>query len=139
MYWVDTGVMSEVRKRTKANKGVVKFFRQAAKNDTALYLSAVTVGELRRGVELIRHRGDGVQAERLDDWLTLILSQYQDNILHLDENVAQIWGRLHVPYPENALNKQIAATALIHDLTLVTRNEKHFAATGARRLNPFQD
>jgi predicted nucleic acid-binding protein len=139
VYLVDTDVISEVRKRTKANKGVVKFFRQAAKNDTALYLSAVTVGELRRGVELIRYRGDAAQAERLDDWLTLILKEYHDNILHLDENVAQIWGRLRVPHPENALDKQIAATALIHDLTLVTRNEKHFAATGTRLLNPFQE
>jgi toxin FitB len=87
---------------------------------------------------LIRHRGDAAQAERLDDWLTLILSEYHDNILHLDENVAQIWGRLRVPHPENALDKQIAATALIHDLTVVTCNEKHFAGTGARLLNPFQ-
>jgi predicted nucleic acid-binding protein len=67
------------------------------------------------------------------------LSQYQDNILHQDENVAQIWGRLRVPYPENALDKQIGATALIHDLSIVTRNEKHYAATGTRLLNPFQD
>ncbi len=135
---VDTDVISEVRKRSKANKGVAKFFRQAAKADTALYLSAVTVGELRRGVELIRHRGDVAQAELLDAWLTMILSEYHDNILPLDDAVAQVWGRLRVPHPENALDKQIAATALIHDLTLVTRNEKHFAGTGAKLLNPFQ-
>ena len=138
MYLVDTDVISEVRKRTKANKGVAKFFRQAAKDDTALYLSAVTVGELRRGVELIRHRGDAAQAERLDAWLTLILSEYHDNILPLDDAAAQVWGRLRVPHPENALDRQIAATALIHDLTLVTRNEKHFAGTSANLLNPFQ-
>jgi predicted nucleic acid-binding protein len=138
VYLVDTDVISEVRKRSKANKGVAKFFRQAAKDDIALYLSAVTVGELRRGVELIRHRGDAAQAERLDAWLTLILSEYHDNILPLDDSAAQVWGRLRVPHPENALDKQIAATALIHDLTLVTRNEKHFAGTGAKLLNPFQ-
>ncbi len=74
MCLVDADVMSEVRKCTKANKGGVKFFRQAAKNDTALYLSAVTIGELRRGIGWIRHRGDAVRAQRLDDWLTLILS-----------------------------------------------------------------
>jgi hypothetical protein len=138
VYLVDTDVISEVRKRSKANKGVAKFFRQAAKDDAALYLSAVTVGELRRGVELIRHRGDAAQAERLDAWLTLILSEYHDNVLPLDDAAAQVWGRLRVPHPENALDKQIAATALIHDLTLVTRNEKHFAGTGAKLLNPFQ-
>ena len=138
MYLVDTDVISEVRKRSKANKGVVKFFRQAANDNTALYLSAVTVGELRRGVELIRHRGDAAQAKLLDAWLTLILTEYYDNILPLDDAAAQVWGRLRVPHPENALDKQIAATALIHDLTLVTRNEKHFAGTGAKLLNPFQ-
>jgi predicted nucleic acid-binding protein len=138
MYLVDTDVISEVRKRGKANQGVTKFFRQAAKDEAALYLSAITVGELRRGVELIRHRGDVAQAELLDTWLHTILSEYHDNILPLDAEVAQVWGRLRVPHPENAFDKQIAATALIHDLTLVTRNEKHFAATGAKLLNPFQ-
>lgn len=138
MYLVDTDVISEVRKRAKANKSVAKFFRQASKDHTPLYLSAVTVGELRRGVELIRHRGDAAQAERLDAWLTLILSEYRDNILHLDETAAQVWGRLRVPHSENALDKQIAAIALVHDLTLVTRNEKHFAGTGTKLLNPFQ-
>lgn len=137
MYLVDTCVISEIRKRSKANKGVVKFFRQAAKADTALHLCAVTVGELRRGVELIRHRGDAAQAKLLDAWLQLILSEYHDNILPLDDAAAQVWGRLRVPHPENALDKQIAAIALIHDLTLVTRNEKHFAATGVKLLNPF--
>ena len=138
MSLVDTDVISEVRKRSKANKGVAKFFRQAAKDNTALYLSAVTVGELRRGVELIRHRGDVAQAEMLDAWIGMILSEYHDNILPLDAAAAQVWGRLRVPHPENALDKQIAATALIHDLTLVTRNEKHFADSGAKLLNPFQ-
>jgi predicted nucleic acid-binding protein len=137
MYLVDTDVISEVRKRGKANKGVTSFFRQAAKDEAAVYLSAVTVGELRRGVELIRHRGDAAQAALLDTWLHTILSEYHDYILPLDDVAAQVWGRLRVPHPENALDKQIAATALIHDLTLVTRNEKHFAGTGAKLLNPF--
>ncbi len=138
VYLIDTDVISEARKRGKANKGVVKFFRQVAKDDVALYLSAITVGELRRGVELIRHRGDTAQAQLLDAWLTILLSEYHDNLLPLDDAAAQVWGRLRVPHPENALDKQIAATALIHDLTLVTRNEKHFAGSGAKLLNPFE-
>ena len=138
MYLVDTDVISEVRKRRDANKGVTAFFRQAAKDDSALYLSAVTVGELRRGVEMIRHRGDATQADRLEAWLTTILNEYNGNILPLDHNAAQVWGRLRVPHPENALDKQIAATALIHDLTLVTRNVRHFDSTGVTLFNPFQ-
>lgn len=110
----------------------------SARYDVALHLCAVTVGELRRGVELLRHRGDTAQAERLEAWLALILREFHDNILDLDEAVAQVWGHLRAPHAENALDKQVAATALEHDLTLVTRNEKHFAATGVKVLNPFQ-
>jgi predicted nucleic acid-binding protein len=138
VYLVDTDVISEVRKRRNANKGVATFFQKAATNNVALYLSVVTVGELRRGVEVIRHRGDDSQANLLEGWLTTILIEYGYNILPLDDSVAQVWGRLRVPHPENALDKQIAATALIHNLTLVTRNVKHFGGTGVKVFNPFQ-
>lgn len=137
MYLVDTDVISEIRKREKADPGVAAFFRQAVADDTALYLSAITIGELRRGVEIIRHRGDGDQADKLDQWLKLVLNEFSENVLPIDAEIAQIWGRLRVPHPENLLDKQIAATALIHDLTLVTRNVKHFANLGVRLVNPF--
>jgi predicted nucleic acid-binding protein len=71
VYLVDTDVISELRKRDKANSGVVTFFRNTASNDTSLYLSAVSIGELRRGVELIRYRGDAKQAQRALAWQTL--------------------------------------------------------------------
>ena len=66
MYLVDTNVISEVRKRAKANKGVRAFFKQAIADQSPLFISVVTVGELRRGVELIRHRGDTRQAKQLE-------------------------------------------------------------------------
>jgi hypothetical protein len=62
---------------------------------------------------------------------------YADAILPIDEETAHVWGRLRVPDPENPLDKQIAATALIHDLTVVTRNTEHFSPTGVRLENPF--
>ena len=65
------------------------------------------------------------------------MSDYGNQILALDADVAQVWGRLRVPHHENALDKQIAATALVYDLTLVTRNTKDFVSTGVRVLNPF--
>ena len=105
--------------------------------DAPIYLSAVTVGELRRGVGLIQHRGDSRQADRLAQWLDKLLIDYGDQILDLDADTAQIWGLLRVPHPENSLDKQIAATALIHGLTLVTRNEKHFAGIGVSDFEPL--
>jgi predicted nucleic acid-binding protein len=137
VYLVDTNVISEVRKQQRANKGVLAFFRQTAKSDADLFLSVVTVGELRRGVELLRHRGDEQQAATLDTWLGTVLSDFAQSILPVDEDVGQLWGRLRVPHPEHALDKLIAATALIHDLTVVTRNVDDFSGLGVRVLNPF--
>jgi predicted nucleic acid-binding protein len=137
MYLVDTNVISEARKRATANRGVRAFFRRVLKERTPIFISVITVGELRRGVELLRHRGDSRQAKRLEKWLEALLVEYQDFILEIDRDIAQLWGRLRVPHPENPLDKQIAATALIHDLTVVTRNQVDFRKTGVRVLNPF--
>lgn len=137
MYLVDTDVISEARKRDKSNPGVRAFFERARSEGTQLYLSVVTIGELRQGVERIRYRGDKLQAQKLERWLLQLTTAYTDRILVLDEETAQVWGRLRVPNPENPLDKQIAATALIHDLAVVSRNVAHFAPTGVRVLNPF--
>ncbi len=139
MYLIDTNVISEARKKSKANKGVRGFFKQTIKDGTRMYISVVTVGELRRGVESIRYRGDVRQANLLEKWLLAIMKEYRDHILDFNQDVAQVWGRLRVPHPENALDKQIAATALTYDLTVVTRNHKDFARTGVTVLNPFAD
>ncbi len=137
MYLVDTNVLSEMRKQAKSDSGVRRFFADVAREEQGVYISVVTVGELRRGVESIRHRGDKRQATRLESWLDEIILNYHDHILEIDADIAQLWGRLRVPNPENALDKLIAATALIHDLTVVTRNQKDFKTTGVRVHNPF--
>ena len=137
VYLVDTDVISELRKKEKANRRVAAFFKDAATRDLPLYLAPVTIGELRRGVELIRYRGDTRQAHLLERWLEGLLAEYGENVLSFDADAAQVWGRLRVPHPENALDKQIAATALLYDLVLVTRNVKHFASTGVKVLDPF--
>jgi hypothetical protein len=137
VYLVDTDVISEARKGDKGNPGVRQFFRDAERGGAQLYLSAVTIGELRQGVESVRHRGDEPQARLLERWLNRVTSTYQDSILRFDEEIAEIWGRLRVPNPENPLDKQIAATALINDLTVVTRNTTHYLSTGVQVLNPF--
>ena len=137
MYLIDTDVISELRKGPRGNAGVRAFFRAAAHNNQSLYLSVITIGELRQGVERMRHRGDAPQSLRLERWLETLQSEYGEAILPFDQEMAQVWGRLRVPNPENPLDKQIAATALVFDLTVVTRNEAHFAPTAARLLNPF--
>jgi toxin FitB len=137
VYLVDTDVISEARKGEQGNAGVRAFFSRASQEGAELYLSAITIGELRQGVERIRHRGDKSQAQRLEQWLLRVTSTYADRILPLDEETAHIWGRLRVPNPENSVDKQIAATALIHDLEVISRNVAHYAPTGVRVRNPF--
>jgi len=136
MYLIDTNVVSETRKKERANAGVVGFFDHVVASDEPVYLSVVSVGELRRGVELIRHRGETDQARRLEEWLTVVLDRYGENILAFVADAAQVWGRLRVPNPGHELDKQIAAIALVHDLTVVTRNTGDFEGTGVKMLNP---
>lgn len=137
MYLIDTDVISEFRKAEKANVGVQAFFDKAERDETAVYLSVITIGELRKGVDALRHRGDEPQAEQLEKWFKRVTSDYDGSILSFDEDAAQVWGRLCAPNPENPIDKQIAATALMYDLTVVTRNSSHYEPTGVRLLNPF--
>lgn len=138
MYLIDTNVISELRKKNKANPGVQAFFSEVSQQSQQLYLSVITIGELRRGVEIIHHRGDITQARQLECWLKNLMQDYSQYILEFGETEASIWGRLRVPHHENAIDKQIAATAITYDLTLVTRNTRDFINTGARVLNPFE-
>jgi len=139
MYLIDTDVISEARKEEKANAGVRRFFADADRNNVPMYLSVVTIGEMRQGVEIIRHRGDESQARVLERWLERVIDRFEDAILSFDQETAEIWGRLRVPNRENPLDKQIAATAIINELTVVTRNTAHFAPTGVGLLNPFSE
>ncbi len=137
MYLIDTNVISEIRKGDNANLGVRQFFNTVITQNSRVYLSAITIGELRRGVDLILHRGDSLQGKLLENWLINILQHYQSNILGIDGDIAQLWGKLRVPDTQHPLDKLIAATALTYDLTVVTRNVKVFEHTGVRLLNPF--
>lgn len=135
MFLLDTGVVSELRKGRRADAGVLAWF--AGFEDAALFLSVVVTGELRQSVERLRLR-DTAQAERLDRWLSPLMDDYADRVLSVDLRVAGVWGRLNVPNPVSAVDGLLAATAIVHDLTLVTRNVKDVERTGARLHNPFQ-
>ncbi|HKN22868.1 MAG TPA: type II toxin-antitoxin system VapC family toxin [Terracidiphilus sp.] len=134
MYLVDTNVFSERRKGRKADPGVVEFFRRA-KNE--IFLPVQVVGEIEGGIERLRQRGDHPQAKLLEKWFGALLAEFSEHILALDLECAKVWGVLIGVNEQHSIDKQIAAIALMHDLTIVTRNTAHFSGTGARILNPF--
>lgn len=135
MYLVDTNVISEARKGAKANPGVVHFFRSTQAGER--YLSVQTIGEIRRGIENIRRRGEPVAVTRLETWLDAVVAEYANRILDFDIDCAQVWGRLMSPQASHQIDKQIAAIALIHGLDVVTRNVDDFAGAGLTLVNPF--
>lgn len=136
MYLVDTNVISEARKGKKANIGVRDFWETADPAD--LYIAVQSIGEIRRGLENIRQRGDVTQSMRLEAWLDEVVTHYADRILDFDLGCAKVWGRLMSPHPQHPVDKQIAAIALIHNLTVVTRNVDDFNGLGVRLENPFR-
>src|SRR5215469_9943721 len=89
VYLIDTNVVSETRKKERANPGVVSFFDEVFASGQRAYLSVISVGELRRGVEIVRHRGETDQASLLEAWLATILDQYGENILSFEADAAQ--------------------------------------------------
>jgi len=134
-YLIDTNVISELRKGRRCDSNVSAWFASLA--DDEVYLSALTIGEIRRGTERIRRR-DSKAAKRLDQWLGSIVEQYGEAILPVDRAVAERWGRLNVPDPLPLIDGLLAATALEHDLTLATRNVKDVARSGSPCVNPFE-
>ena len=133
-YLVDTNVVSELRKKRRCDPGVAAWFAQVASEE--IYLSALTLGEIRKGIESIRRR-DEASAEVLDRWLHELAVVYGDRILPVDQAVAEQWGRFNVPDPLSMLDSLLAATASVHGMTLVTRNLKDVERTGVDCLNPF--
>ena len=134
-YLIDTNVISELRKRERTNPLVLDWFQRRQPQE--IFLSVLTLGELRRGVERVRRRDPGA-AFALGRWLDQILDRFGDRILDVDRTVAEHWGRIGIPNPLPDVDALIAATALVHDLVVVTRNVKHIAPAGVRCFNPFE-
>ncbi len=135
MFLIDTNVLSERRKGRNADAGVVEFFRDA-KNE--VFVPVQVAGEIEGGIERLRQRGDHPQAHILENWFQLVLGEFSEHFLAFDLECAKVWGSLIGVNEQHSIDKQIAAIALMHDLTIVTRNTAHFRGTGARLMNPFQ-
>ncbi len=137
MFILDTNVVSELRKIRlgKADPHVAQWADNV--DADGLYLSAITILELEIGVLQIERR-DREQGRRLRGWLeTTVLPEFEGRIFPVDTAVAQRCARLHVPDPRAERDAMIAATALVHRMTVVTRNVADFAATGVPLLNPW--
>jgi predicted nucleic acid-binding protein len=130
---LDTNIVSELRKGDRADAGLRAWFAEA--DEESLYTSVLVVGELRRGIESIRRR-DVPSALALEHWLAALTDGFADRILPVDQAVADRWGRLNVPDPVPTVDGLLAATALVHGLTLVTRNTRDVSRTGAPLLDP---
>ena len=133
-FLLDTNVVSELRKRDRADSHLRTWFDEHRDNE--FWLSVLVVAELRRGVELIRRR-DVPAASTLMAWLESTIAGYGDRILPITLEIGQRWALLSVSDPVPVIDGLMAATALEHDLTLVTRNVDDVNRTGAAVVNPF--
>lgn len=139
MYLLDTNVVSELRKApsNRANKSVLRWADTVS--PYSLYLSAVSVLELEIGV-LLMERRDANQGKLLRVWLDdKVIPAFSDRILPVDADIARSCAKLHVPNPRSERDAMIAATALLHDMTIVTRNVVDFKETGVNLLNPWSN
>ncbi|MDX2506344.1 MAG: type II toxin-antitoxin system VapC family toxin [Gammaproteobacteria bacterium] len=138
MFLLDTNIISELRKAKsgKADKNVVAWANSVSA--TSLYLSVITILELETGILLIERR-DSAQGAMLRSWLnTHVLPAFSERIIVVDTAVAQCCAKLHAPDPRSDRDAMIAATAIVHGMTMVTRNVDDFKPTGVEILNPWE-
>jgi len=134
-YLIDTNIISEVRKGARCDPHVSAWYASIA--DEEIFLSALVLGEIRKGVELARPKDAG-KAAALERWLREVETAFEGRVLGIDNTVSDHWGRMSAIRPIAVIDGLLAATALTNGLTLVTRNDRDVAGLGVTVLNPFK-
>jgi len=134
-YLLDTNVISEVRKGTRAHSAVRKWWSETKIEE--IYTSVLVLGEIRQGVERLRIKNPQ-KALEIENWLQSISASMGTRLLVVNQNIADTWGRMGVNRSLPLVDSILAATAVTHHLTLVTRNTKDILGTGVTHLNPFE-
>ena len=133
-YLLDTNVISELRKGDRCDANVTAWY--AGVEETDIFLSVLVFGELRRGIERIRRR-DPQQTVVLERWLEETALRFAGRIMPVDDMIAELWGRTYYVRNVPVVDGLLAATAIAHDMTLVTRNVSDVEGLGVRVLDPF--
>jgi predicted nucleic acid-binding protein len=140
-YLIDTSVIAEYRKGGRCHPGVARFFQTV--EDAELFLPVHAIGEIRAGIAQARRRKELLQAGSYEHWLAGLLGSFAGRIIEFDADCAQVWGALLTGERSDphAMDKQIAAIAIVRDMTWVTRDRgfRSVLAAQVRLLDPFQD
>ncbi|MCK9486911.1 MAG: type II toxin-antitoxin system VapC family toxin [Dehalococcoidia bacterium] len=134
-YLLDTNIIAELRKGQRGNRGVLDWIEGVEATD--LFLSVLVLGEIRLGIERLRPR-DPRQADALETWHDDIDRRFAGRVLDVTTEVADRWGRIRAARPLPIIDSLLAATALVHGLTFVTRNGRDVAGLGVDVLDPFE-
>ncbi len=132
MYLIDTNVLSEARRGTREAVAWLRLI-----DPLTVHLSVVTIGEVARGIARLRLRNDPRSASRIQEWLDRLRHDFGDRILPITDDIAVVWGGIAARRPRGDAGGLIAATAIVHDLTVVTRNVDDFDDTGAATVDPW--
>lgn len=134
-YLLDTNVVSEIRKGIRGSQSVLTWFDSV--DARSLYMSVLVLAEVRRGIEILRAR-DPSQARARERWLGMLLLNFDERIIPISEPIADEWGRMNAVRTLPVIDGLMAATAKSMNLTMVTRNVRHFSGVGLSVFNPFE-
>ena len=133
-YLIDTNIISELRKKQNANPNVQAWFSSVTGGEC--YLSVLTIGEIVNGIKRLESK-DMNSAKNIQAWLDMVLIDFSDRILPVTAKISATWGEMTSKIPMPVVDSLLASTAIVHNLTLVTRNIKDVESSSAKLLNPF--